>query len=166
MTMSHSVIVEGLFDDSDYTVVAQSRDQYGNLAVSDEQNFKTALDTRPPTVSKLRVETSIRGIGNEARGQIIVSWTTDEPATSHVSYGKGSSGSSYSSSTAEDNALVTEHTVVISDLDTSQVYHLKAVSYDKARNMGESEDRSAIIGQASDSVIDIILGTLEKIFGL
>lgn len=166
MTISHSVVVEGLFDDSDYAVVAQSRDQYGNLAVSDEQNFKTALDTRPPTVSKLRVETSIRGIGNEARGQMIVSWTTDEPATSHVSYGKGSSGSSYSSSTAEDNALVTEHTVVISDLDTSQVYHLKAVSYDKARNIGESEDRSAIIGQASDSVIDIILGTLEKIFGL
>lgn len=166
MTTEHSVTVEGLYDDSDYTVVAQSRDSQGNLAVSDEQHFKTALDTRPPKVSKLRVETSIRGVGNEARGQMIISWTTDEPATSQISYGKGSSGSSYSSSTAEDNALVYEHTVVISDLDTSQVYHLKAVSYDKARNKGESDDRSGIIGQPSDSVIDIIMGTLEKIFGL
>lgn len=56
--------------------------------------------------------------------------------------------------------------MVISDLDTSQAYRLKAVSRDKARNTGESDDRSAIIGQPSDSVIDIILGTLEKIFGL
>ena len=166
MTLEHSVVIEGLYDDSDYMIVAKSHDQYGNLASSDEMNFKTALDTRPPKVTKFRVETSIRGLGNEARGQMIVSWTTDEPATSQVSYGKGSSGTSYSSSTAEDNALTLEHTVVISDLDTSQVYHLKAVSYDKSRNRGDGEDRSAIVGQPSDSVVDIILGTLEKIFGL
>ncbi len=166
MTTEHSMTVEGLYDDSVYTVVVQSRDGFGNVAVSDEHNFKTALDTRPPEISKLRVEVSIRGVGNEARGQMIVSWTTDEPSTSQVSYSKGTSGSHYASSTAEDNALTTEHTVVISDLDTSQAYRLKAVSRDKARNTGESGDRSAIIGQPSDSVIDIILGTLEKIFGL
>lgn len=166
LVKDHNIIIEGLYDDSDYMVIAQSRDGYGNLASSDEQHFKTALDTRPPKVIKLRVETSVRGIGNEARGQMIVSWTTDEPASSQVAYGKGSSGSSYSFSTAEDNALTTEHTVVISDLDTSQVYHLKAVSFDKAHNQGSSDDRSAIINQPSDSVIDIILGTLEKIFGL
>ena len=166
MTLDHTMTIDSLYDDSDYVVVAQSRDQYGNLASSDEQHLRTALDTRPPKIANVRAETSIRGVGNEARGQMIVSWTTDEPATSQVSYGKGSSGSSYSSSTAEDNSLTTDHTVVISDLDTSQVYHLKVVSYDKARNKGEGEDRSSIIGQPSDSVIEIILGTLEKIFGL
>lgn len=166
MTTEHSIVIEGLFDDSTYTIVASSRDALGNTASSDEQSFKTALDTRPPKVSKLRVETSIRGVGSQATGQLIVSWQTDEPATSQVSYGKGSSGEHYASSTAESNALVTEHTVVISDLDTSQAYHLKAVSRDKAQNTGASDDRSAIIGQPSDSVIDIILGTLERIFGL
>ncbi len=166
MTTEHGVVVEGLFDDSVYMVVVQSRDSFGNVAISDEHNFKTALDTREPEISKFRTEVSIRGVGSEARGQIIVSWTTDEPSTSQVSYSKGTSGTHYASSTAEDNALTTEHTVVISDLDTSQAYRLKAVSRDKARNTGESDDRSAIIGQPSDSVIDIILGTLEKIFGL
>lgn len=162
----HSITIEGLFDDSIYTLVAMSRDALGNLATSDAQTFRTALDTRPPKVSNLRVETSIRGVGSQATGQMVVSWQTDEPATSQIAYGKGSSGEHYASSTAEDNTLLTEHTVVISDLNTSQAYHLKAVSRDKAGNTGESEDRSAIIGQPSDSVVDIILSTLERIFGL
>ncbi len=166
LTTEHSIIIEGLFDDSTYTLTAASRDALGNQASSESQEFKTALDTRPPQVSNVRVETNIRGVGDQATGQMIVSWQTDEPATSQVSYGKGSSGDQYAFSTSENNALTTEHTVVISDLNTSQAFHFKAVSRDKARNTGESEDRSAIIGQPSDSVIDIILGTLERIFGL
>lgn len=166
LVTKHSLVIEGLFDDSTYTLVAASRDALGNQAVSEEQAFKTALDTRPPKLSKLRVETSIRGVGAQATGQLIVSWQTDEPATSQVTYGKGTSGDHYPSSTSEDNALTAEHTVVISDLDTSQAFHLKAVSRDKAGNTGESEGRSAIIGQPSDSVVDIILSTLEKIFGI
>ena len=166
MVVEHSITIEGLEDDSIYEVTAVSRDSLGNQATSDKQNFKTALDTRAPKISNLRVEVSIRGVGSEARGQLVVSWKTDEPATSQVSYSKGGSGDTYSSNTSEDAALLTEHVVVISDLDTSQVYHLKTVSRDKAGNTGASDDRSAIIGQPSDSVVDIILGTLEKIFGL
>lgn len=166
MTTAHEVTIQGLLDDSEYTLTAESRDSLGNLAVSDPQTFRTELDTRPPKVDSLRVEASIRGAGSEARGQLIVSWRTDEPSTSQVAYGKGASGNSYASSTAEDGALTTEHTVVISDLDTSQVYHVQAVSRDKSGNTGKSNDRAAIIGQASDSVIDIILSTLEGIFGL
>lgn len=166
MVREHSIVIKGLLDDSVYTLDAESRDELGNLAVSDGATFKTELDTRPPKVDRLRVEASIRGVGSEARGQLVVSWKTDEPASSQVAYGKGASGTSYASSTAEDGALTTEHMVVISDLDTSQVYHLQAVSRDKGGNTGKSIDRSAIIGQPSDSVIDIIFGTLEKIFGL
>lgn len=166
LVTEHSLVIENLLDDSAYTLTATSRDALGNLASSEAQTFQTALDTRPPEISNVRVETNIRGVGDQATGQMIVSWQTDEPSTSQVSYGKGSSGDQYAFSTSENNALVTEHTVVISDLNTSQAFHFKAVSRDKARNTGESDDRSAIIGQPSDSVIDIILSTLERIFGL
>lgn len=166
LTKTHSVVIKGLLDDSTYSLIAQSRDKAGNLAVSDNQTFKTALDTRPPKLSNLRAESSIRGVGSDARGQLIISWETDEPAIGQVSYGEGASGDTYTSTTAEDGTLSTEHTVIVSDLATSQVYHFKAVSEDRSGNLGESEDRSAIVGQPSDSVIEIILGTLEKIFGL
>ena len=166
LTTEHSATITSLQDDSLYTLIAESRDKDGNIAISDPQTFQTELDTRAPKVSKLRIESSIRGVGKEAKGQLIVYWKTDEPATSQVSYGQGASGKTYTSTTAEDGKLTTEHTVIISELSTSQVYHLRAISRDKGENIGRSADKSAIIGQSSDSVIDIIFGTFEKIFGL
>ncbi len=161
----HEVTISGLSDDSTYQLVARSRDENGNLAQSDIQIFKTALDTRPPTVSEVVVEVSIRGTGTEARGQIVVSWKTDEPATSQVAYGEGSAGL-LSSVTNEDTKLSTDHVIVISDLSTSRVYHLEPRSYDKARNLVAGEQQIAIIGRASENVLSIIFNALQNIFGV
>jgi len=48
MVTNHEILIRGLKDDSVYTLVASSRDNAGNLATSDRQTFRTALDTRPP----------------------------------------------------------------------------------------------------------------------
>jgi hypothetical protein len=164
LTTEHEVIITGLQDDSEYSLVAQSRDVSGNLAVSDTQIFKTALDTRPPKVFDVTVEDGIRGTGSEARGQVIVSWKTDEPSTSQVTYGEGIGGNTYTTRTVEDSSMVTDHIVIISDLPTSRTYHLKAISRDKSNNEGSSEDQSTIIGRASESVIGIIFNALQKVF--
>ncbi len=166
VTTDHAITISGLQDDSEYVLVAESRDTGGNLAVSDQQVFHTDLDTRPPKISDVVTETNIRGSGAEARGQIVVSWKTDEPATSQVAFGEGSSGNTYNSKTSEDNKLTKEHLVIVSDLSTSQVYHLKPISKDKAGNEGSGKDRSAIIGRASDGVLDIIINTIRNMFGV
>ena len=163
-TTEHEMVIRELQDNSDYVLVAESRDAEGNVALSDAQNFRTALDTRPPVVKNLKVETTIRGTGAEARGQVVVSWDTDEPSTSQVAYADGSSGSTYTNRTAEETTLVTQHTVIVSDLATSKVFHLRAESRDRAGNAGTSEDRSTIIGRASDSVLSIIFNALSKVF--
>ncbi len=165
MKTDHEIIIRDLSDNSEYFLVASSRDADGNLATSDRQTFHTALDTRPPKVTDMVVESTVRGTGSEARGQLIVSWKTDEPATSQVAYGEGSSGSSTSSQTTEDANKTTEHTVVISDLPTARVYHVSAVSRDKASNLAKSEPQSAIIGRASENILSIIFNSLQKIFG-
>jgi hypothetical protein len=110
------------------------------------------------------VDDSIRGTGSEARGQIIVSWKTDEPTTSQDAYGEGIGGGTYTTRTVEDTNLVTDHLVIVSDLPTSRTFHLIAISRDKASNEGESEDHTTIIGRASESVIGIIFNALQKIF--
>lgn len=165
LTTSHSVTINALVDNTLYSLVAQSRDSAGNLAVSDKQIFHTALDTRPPKISGLKVTSSIKGTGTDAAGQIIVSWKTDEPATSQVAYGEGSDNTNYNTSTAEDRALVTDHAVVISNLSTSQIFHLQALSKDAAGNLAHSDNRTTIIGNATDSVISIIFNALQKVFG-
>lgn len=165
LVSEHRIIIRDLEDDSEYFLIAQSRDSSGNLAVSDRQQFKTALDTRPPKVSDVQIETSIRGTGAEARGQVVVSWKTDEPATSQVAYAEGSDAATFNNKTSEDGALGTEHIVIVSDLPTSRVYSIQPVSKDRSGNEGLGETQSAIIGRASDSVLTIILNALQKVFG-
>ncbi len=163
---SHQMRISNLEDDSTYFIIAQGRDRDGNLAVSDRQQFRTALDTRPPKVSEISVESSVRGTGAEARGQVVISWKTDEPSMSQVGYTEGSNATVFNSKTAEDSKLTTDHLVIVSDLPTSKVYSMQPLSKDKAGNVGKGEPQSAIIGRASESVLTIILNTLQKVFGL
>lgn len=166
LTRKHSITIKNLLDDTQYRLVAMSRDADGNQAISDEQTFHTELDTRPPEISAVAVETDLRGTGGEARGQLIISWQTDEPAMSQVEYGDGSVGGAFTSRTAEQSEMTTEHLVIVSDLPPSKVYHFRPLSRDKASNAGIGTDTAAIIGRPSESVLDIILTSLERIFGL
>lgn len=165
MSSDHTIDISDLEDDSEYFLIAQSRDSNGNVATSDRQVFHTALDTRPPNISNVTIETSIKGTGAEARGQAIVSWKTDEPASSQVAYAEGSGATVFNSKTPEDSALSFEHIVIVSDLPTSKVYSLQPVSFDKARNQGKGKTETAIVGRASDSVLTIVLNSLKSIFG-
>lgn len=165
LTREHEIIIRGLDDNSIYFLIAQSRDVDGNLAASDRQSFQTALDTRPPTVKDLAVETVVKGTGSDARGQIIVTWTTDEPSTSQVAFGEGTSAEGVTSMTTEDANLTTEHVVIVSDLSTARVYNVQAISRDKARNEGKSESQSTIINRGTDSILSIIVNVLQQIFG-
>jgi hypothetical protein len=166
LVTSHEIVIRNLIDDSEYNLTASSRDKDGNVAVSDRQTFKTALDTRPPVATDVVVESSIRGSGSEARGQIVISWRTDEPSTSQVAYAEGSGAVTFNSKTAEDTRLTTEHLVIISDLPTSRVFSVKPLSKDAAGNEGEAQAQTAIIGRASDSALTVVFNTLRSIFGL
>ena len=166
LTTSHSIIISGLEDDTDYTLKASSRDAAGNSATSEGVTFHTALDTRPPKISNINIEPSVKGSGPEARGQTVISWTTDEPATSQVAYGRGDRTSDLASRTAKDERLTLEHTVVVSDLPTSSIYQIKAVSEDKSSNSALSDTQTAIIGRASQNVFSLIFTSLQRIFGL
>ena len=161
----HEITIKDLDDNSEYSLIVQSRDGDGNLATSERQVFKTALDTRPPKIRDVQVETTIRGVGSEARGQLVVTWKTDEPSTSQVAFGEGASTASFSSQTTEDANPTTEHIVIISDLSTSKVYNVQAMSKDKANNQAKSEPQSTIVGRASDSILSIIFNTLQNLFG-
>jgi hypothetical protein len=160
----HEVVLRELADDTQYILSVSGRDSLGNLVVSDSNTFRTALDTRAPKISDLTVETAIQGSGNDSKAQLIVSWTTDEPSTSQVEFGEGSGGS-YTSKTVEDNKLVTDHIVIISELSPSKTYHLRAVSRDKANNAGNSDDNTAITGRASENILEIILNAIRNSLG-
>jgi hypothetical protein len=164
LNTQHVLKVSGLLDNTFYNVTVEGHDQFGNLAKSENQRFKTDYDTRAPKVFSVSSETEIAGFGVEAKGQLAVSWETDEPATSQVEYGVGSGGA-YTSKTQEDATLSTSHVVIISDLKASSPYHFRTISKDDSGNEGGSAQYATLTPQSSSSVFDAIFGALNNVFG-
>jgi hypothetical protein len=160
----HSVTLVGLTDDTAYELVARSRDGLGNLAISDMQVFHTALDTTPPVITNVNATTQVLGTGADAHGEVVVSWTTDEPSTSQVAYGQGSEGPT-DSTTSESTMLTTYHSVVVSILATSSIYHFVPISADASRNTGRGATVSTIVPKGTDSVFAVVLSAVKNIFG-
>jgi len=161
----HEIQVTDLSENSPYTVQARSVDQYGNTAISGSLNITTPDDSRPPRITNLNIEVRSTGVGEAQKAQLIVTWETDEPSTSQIEYGPGISSDSYPSRTAEDTALTNNHTVIVPELEPAKIYHLRAVSRDRANNAGTSADTTAITGKVQRSVIDIIVSSLQRSLG-
>lgn len=165
LTTSHQMTIDNLSYDTQYSLVATSVDSLGDVATSDTQVFKSGTDTRPPRFSDLTIQPSIVGTGASASGQLIVSWKTDKAGTSQVAYGEGTS-TGFSAKTAVNNALVTNHVVVVSGLSTSEVYHVEAISSDNEGITGQSPTQTTIIAQPTDNALTVVFNSLHAIFGL
>ncbi|NMA29646.1 MAG: hypothetical protein GX943_01095, partial [Candidatus Pacebacteria bacterium] len=161
---NHRMILYNLEPQENYTIIVRGTDVAGNEAISEPQILTTAADTRPPQVFDFNVEAEILGEGEEARAQFIVTFKTDEPASSQVEYGEGT-GTSYSQKTQEDGALKTNHLIVISGLSPAKIYHLRAVTKDLADNEGLSLDKVVVTPKATENAMDLVLNNLQFTFG-
>jgi alpha-tubulin suppressor-like RCC1 family protein len=161
----HSIIINGLFDNTYYLMNTVGADQFGYTATSPQERIKTSYDTRPPVINNIATEVSNTEFGAAAKSQIVISWQTDEPSTSQVEYDFGVTGDSYGSKTQEDTTLTTSHVVVLTGLRPSSSYHLRAVSKDASGNKGVSDQQSVLTEQARSSVLDVILNSLQSSLG-
>lgn len=165
---AHSMLIRGLNAQTKYLLVVKGRDKLGNEAVSDVQRFTTATDTRPPQILNLKViGGTIPPVGfavGDVKAQLIVTWDTDEPATSQVEFGQGS-GNTYSQKSQFDGNLTNNHTVILSGLVPSQVYHLRAISQDGTGNTTNSTDMVTIAPKATRSALDLVIKNLSEAFG-
>ena len=162
----HKITLKGLLPDTKYVLVVKGLDRIVNEARSDSQTFTTATDTRAPKISEVLVETYPGEVDNgsgKKNSQIIVSWKTDEPATSKVEYGEGNTDI-YEFKTPEDDNLKLNHVVIINNLDISKIYHLRAVSNDKAKNESKSQDVVTITAKTQDNAFDLIFKNIRNIF--
>lgn len=163
----HQMTIKGLLPQTNYILTVKGVDRIGNMATSDSQTFTTATDTRPPVISSLTIQGQIissTSSSDTSTAQLVISWNTDEPATSQVELGVGS-GSSYSQKSQQDSNLTYNHTVVISGLVPSTVYHLRAISLDSVGNTGTSVDTVTISPKATSSALNLVISNLTDIFG-
>jgi hypothetical protein len=160
------VTLTNLTDNSKYFFKVKSRDKFGNLAESGVLELTTLTDTVPPAISEIRSETSVVGSGETSRIQIVISWSTDEPATSMVEYdeGLGLGLRTYSQKTSQDQVFNQSHLVIISGLKPSATYHFRAVSKDRVGNESYSSDYTVLTPPKDISVLRLILKSWEETF--
>jgi hypothetical protein len=95
-----------------------------------------AADTTPPVVKN--VSTS-----SENETSAVITWTTNEPASSDVEYGKNTDYGL----TASSAELTTDHSITLSDLEPNTAYHFRVTSRDKAGNQASSADNIFVTAQ-------------------
>ncbi|MFA5157621.1 MAG: fibronectin type III domain-containing protein [Patescibacteria group bacterium] len=160
---SHTVEVTELMDNLTYIITVSGRDSLGNLTESSPKSFITPLDSRPPKISDIAIESSFFGSEN-GKSQISVAWKTDEPTSGKVDYGINVEGP-YSGSVPGDQNLALEHSVVISGLEPAVIHHLKIIATDNGGNKTESESQIFVTAEAKEGVWGLIMRALESIFG-
>ena len=95
----------------------------------------------PPVISNAGA-TSISPSG------AVITWTTDKPASSQVSYG---TTAGYGSSSALDATLVTAHSVTLSGMAAGTLYHYQVRSADSIGTVGTSSDLTFATTTASSN---------------
>ena len=167
LVTDHSVTLSAQKPATTYQVIAKSRDAYGNSTSSERVSFTTTADVTAPKIDNLRSEmTLITDESGNSRVQAIVSWATDEPATTLLRYSEGVAvNGNYTNTTQEDPSLVTTHLVVLNNLKPSMTYHMQAASKDSSNNTTISKDYTVLTKRQEKSLLQTVLAELENSFG-
>jgi hypothetical protein len=121
----HSLTLPGLEPSTTYFVRVRSIDPDGNgPTASSIFSFTTAAtpDTQAPVISDLHIV-------SRTHTAITVAWTTNEAATTAVSYNDGTVFN-----VSSDTALVTNHEITLAGLTPQRTYNITASSKDAAGN--------------------------------
>jgi len=84
-TVDHEITLTGLEPNITYSIKVAGRDILGNQASKVLPPFTTTIDREPPIISLVKTESAIQP-GFADKIQTIISWKTDEPATSQIIY--------------------------------------------------------------------------------
>lgn len=104
------------------------------------------VDTTPPTISNI-------DIASPTETSAIITWQTDEPATTQVMLCDPSDLCTWTT----EEALVTDHSVTLTDLEPNTTYHLTIISEDADENENVSEEDFTTAAQA-DTTPPVISG--------
>ena len=105
LALEHRIVLSGLERRQTYHYRVIAEDGWQNRTVSEDYTF-TTTDTAPPKISQVTISVT--------DSTAIITWVTDEPATSQIEYG---TSTGYGMSTAMDSAMVMEHPVTLFGLE-------------------------------------------------
>lgn len=165
-TTKHDVSAENLVSGDTYDVKAYGYDKDGTLvSMAGTVSVTPALDTVPPNVTSLRIDSNLVP-GRTDIIQSLVSWKTDKPSTSVVTYeeGSGAADQPLKNKVQNDTGFVKDHVVILPSLKPSTIYRIQVSSTDQAGNTLTLPIRTIVTPQQTESIIDIIFKNFSDTF--
>jgi len=162
----HDIIVENLAPGTAYEIKVSGYNEKGNLIEGGAaMKIITSRDISPPVISNLKIDNALVP-GRTDRAQSVISWRTDEPATSIVEYGEGTGkvDEELSNKISITDSFVQNHTVIVSALKPGILYRIKIGSTDVAGNKTISPARTVIMPKQAESIVDIVIKNFEETF--
>ena len=138
-----------------------------NIRPPYQREFVYKEKQRNAVIVSVRIDNALFP-GRNDRLQTVVSWQTDEPATSQIYYeeGLGAAGETKLSNKAGQEDVMNEsHIVILTAFKPSTIYRIKIISRDASGNIGETSIKTILTPQSAESVLDVIIGNLEERFG-
>ena len=138
---ANTVVDYSNLDQGVYTFDVRAKDEAGNISDTVSRSFSVGSDAVAPVISSI-------SSGSLSTSGATITWTTDEASDSQVEYGLSSS---YTSSTTLNTSMVTSHSVTLSGLSVSTLYHYRVVSKDAYNNTAYSSDQTFTTSSNSSS---------------
>ncbi len=152
----HRVTLSGLNTQTIYYYYVKSTDASAN--VSTEKNsgnfytFSTAQDTKAPVISNILVAA-------KTQTAAVITWQTDEPANTQISYdtrSASSTGLAHRNLTTLDDTMTVSHAGVISDLVAGRTYYYSVKSTDAAGNITTADEVSFETANSETPIINYV----------
>ncbi|NTW14071.1 MAG: fibronectin type III domain-containing protein [Candidatus Moranbacteria bacterium] len=133
----------------------------GEIAIGGEFGLIVPeTDPTPLAISSVRGEAFSEKKKNSA--QLVITWETNKPAVSEISYGKSVG---QADGVIREEEYGTNHSVVIPDLSQASTYLYRISVHDKWGNSTESDPYAVYTGARDISLFDLMAGALGDVFG-
>jgi hypothetical protein len=166
VSVVHEISIDEFVAGTFYEIEILSIDEKGNEARKIITQFSTTEDDLPPSISNIKADSTVF-VDQSDKIQTIISWLTNEPATSQVYYQEGVHGSmtELTDNTSLNTNYTREHVVVVSKFKPGLVYSFRVESVDSGGNIATSKLHTFMTAKKKESIITIIMNILENTFG-
>ena len=164
---NHEIKVKDLEGGPVYQIELVGEDPDGNIVSKTISTFSTSEIDAPPVISQVQTDSALIP-GAQTAVQAIISWITNEPATSQIFYqrgfGKTDDKKEFAQKTPFDPNYIKRHVLVITNFDPGAVYQFQVESNDSSGNVTRSKTYTILTPRQKESVFQVIMGSMEDTF--
>jgi len=133
----------------------------GEIAIGGEMSlFVPESDTSPLAIGSVRGEAFTAS--GKAGSKLVITWETNKPARSEISYGKGVG---QAEAVIKETEFGTNHSVIIPDVTPASTYVYVISARDKWGGTAQSNPYAVYTGAKVVSLFELIAGAVGDVFG-